>query len=300
MERRRKIRNWLRQHLDWLLAALACVSLALAWLLHTMPAVRYRSLKPVAGMTEAGIYYISWTAKPRDVLVVAGGYNDTSGGLIRLPQWQEWAERNQLALVELAFASEEKDLSNGKGYYYVVNGSGTVLLQAIADLWGDGPLPIVIFGFSGGAHFSSRLSQWCPERVAGWAAYSAGWWDEPQPDRNLPPGMVICGDADPRFQASSQYFLDGRRCGYRWLWVGLENGDHCLDHVVIPFVIDYFDRILKGRPGEGVWIDLETRQREVPAGTLAAVWLPDRRLLEPWRRLSQVEPAGGEKDGEGL
>lgn len=278
------------------------------------------SFQPIASMTRADLYYVKTVRNPKAVLVLCPGYNGNGEGLVNNPTWQEFAKKQDLGLIGLSFASEMKDIYNDKGYYYASNGSGKLLLDGIKKVFGH-DLPILIYGFSGGAHFTSRFVEWKPERIIAWCAYSAGWWDEPKasvPPPKLssgkastcadfcaqpavgqqadPPGIVACGEDDERLGASLIYFKQGRAAGKPWLWIGIPDNGHSPDRRVESFVRDYFEVILEDgqrpdRAKNGLWIDIDERNaaeaelvQKYPSIT---GWLPDARLLDIWRSLNE-------------
>lgn len=278
------------------------------------------SLEPSPGMTRADLYYVKTVRNPKSVLVLCPGCNGNGEGLVNNPTWQEFAKKQNLGLVGLSFASEMKDIHNDQGYYYASNGSGKLLLNGINKLFGR-DLPVLLYGFSGGAHFTSRFVEWKPERVIAWCAYSAGWWDEPKaavPPPKLssgkastcadfyakpaagqqadPPGIVACGEDDERLGASLIYFKQGRAVGKPWLWIGIPANGHSPDKRVESFVKDYFEAILKNNdrldPAKtGLWVDIDKRNpaemniiRQYPSIT---GWLPDAKLLNIWQSLNE-------------
>lgn len=249
------------------------------------------SLKPAAGMTRAYIYYVKTVQNPKAVLALCPGCNGNGAGLVANPVWQAFAKENDLGLIGLSFASELSDIRNGKGYYYARYGSGDVLLSGVNELFGN-ELPVLLYGFSGGAHFTARFAEWKPERVMAWCAYSAGWWDKPEIADITPPGIVACGENDQRLGASLFYFKQGRAVGKPWLWIGIPGNGHSPDKRVESFIRDYFAVILKksrdpGNATSGLWVDIdkqEPSQIRVPPVT---GWLPDAGLLDTWRLLNQ-------------
>lgn len=93
--------------------------------------------------------------------------------------WMDFAKRNNLGVIALNYSSSEEDLyQNRKGYYWLEQGSRQVLLNEIKRVYGK-DLPIVLYGFSGGAQFVSRFVDWRPDRIIAWCAYSAQFWDYP-------------------------------------------------------------------------------------------------------------------------
>ena len=269
-----------------------------------MGGVRRFSLSPPAEMTRADVYTWSATANPQAVLVLCPGMNGDGEDLIRQSIWQEFARTNQLALCAIYFVSPDDDIQAQRGYYLAARGSGDVLLHGIR-LGFDRDLPILAYGFSGGAHFTASLVNWKPERVLSWCAYSAGWWEQPATHpAATPPGIVACGDADARYGASLTFFAQGRALGRPWTWVSLGNTEHARSTALDQFVRAYFTALLhrgvnrRGRqtPGErtvarhaGSWRDVDTKE-EVATGQIAsqptlACWLPDQAVATLWSSL---------------
>lgn len=245
-------------------------------------------LEPALHMTRANLHRVATVNNPRAVLILCPGVNGDGEGLVRSPKWIEYAKENQLGLVGLSFASPLSAIHDGTGYYYVKNGSGKLLLQGIRELYGR-DLPLLFYGFSGGAHFTSRFVEWNPKRVLTWVAYSAGWWDEPKKSAVIPPGIVACGEEDPRYGASLIYFKQGRALEKPWLWVSLPRTAHTASDGLDSFVMKYFAAILQDRVGASAFLDIdrkivvsETDAKSYP--TLTA-WLPTQNLLEEWRSI---------------
>lgn len=209
-------------------------------------------------------------------------------------------------LVGLSFASETTALHGETGYYYAGKGSGKLLLDALDRLTGK-PLPVLLYGFSGGAHFTARFVEWKPERVAAWCAYSAAWWDVPAPSICQPPGIVACGEVDGRLGASLFYFKAGRAVGRPWLWVGVPESGHVQDSRVEAFARDYFVAIIgmEKRPSnepQGGWVDIEdkTVATETPPFDQPTTtgWLPDMRLFQKWKALTDDNACGQTETSE--
>lgn len=196
-----------------------------------------------------------------------------------------------MGLIGLSFASDEALLTDcGRGYYCASRGSGQILLDGIRKIYGC-DLPLLLYGFSGGAHFTSRFVEWKPDRVRSWCAYSAGWWDQPQKARINPPGIVVCGDNDPRYGATMIYFKQGRAAGKPWLWISIPRTGHRPHPAIEAFVRDYFAAMLKNSEGNGLWVDVdletpvsESLQREQPSLT---GWLPDAALFNQWKTINE-------------
>jgi len=250
------------------------------------------TLIPTSGMTRADIYVVTAITNPVAILLLAPGCNGDGKYLISDPVWNEYAKSNRLALVGLSFASNTEDIHSGKGYYYASCGSGTVLLEAVDRIFGK-KLPLLLYGFSGGAHFVSRFSEWKPDRVMGWCAYSAGWWDIPKVSKIKPPGIVVCGEDDERLGASLAYFKQGRAIGKPWLWIEVKDNGHSQSKKVDLFVRNYYSLLLKKGTSlleKGICVDIDSLslasndlQNNYPCNT---GWLPSKTLFEIWRDLS--------------
>ncbi len=248
------------------------------------------SLVPAANMTRAELWYEKPTAPPRAVLVLCPGVNGSGEDLIRSPVWQDFARHNNLGLVGLSFASEIEAIHDGTGYYYASKGAGSKLLEGIKEIYGR-DMPLLLYGFSGGAHFTSRFEEWKPESIIAWCAYSAMWWDTPQLREHSAPGIVACGDEDPRIGASLIYFKQGRALGKPWLWVCLPETAHTGSSRLDEFVRRYFSSVLNAQLRNEILVDIDQKiQIADPTGrellTMTAV-LPSSDLFTNWAALHQ-------------
>ena len=247
------------------------------------------SFHPPPDMQRADLYAVK-VAQPRGVLVLCPGYNGNGESLVRQPAWQEFAHQHKLGLVGLSFASDVALLTHGRGYYYASQGSGNLLLAGVRQIYGK-DLPLLLYGFSGGAHFTSRFVEWKPTRVIAWCAYSAGWWDMPQKAEKNPPGIVACGDRDERYGASLMYFKQGRALGKPWLWVSVPKTGHSVSPPVEEFVRDYFEKILIRHDNSGLWVDIDRKNRVEDAERSnqpsVTAWLPDAGLLAKWSKIHE-------------
>lgn len=247
-------------------------------------------LVPEKNMNRAELHYLQTPPTPKAVLVLCPGVNGSGDRLISSSVWQEFAKAHHLGLVGLSFASPSYAIHDGSGYYYASKGSGQLLLEGIRQIYGD-DLPLVLCGFSGGAHFTSRFTEWKPERVLTWCAYSAGWWDMPVKAKITPPGIVACGDEDHRYGASLIYFKQGRAAGKPWLWLSLPKTGHTSSEVLNEFVRNYFSTILTGNFHHAIWVDIDMKTRitkaEAEHQPSLSGWLPSENLLQPWKGIHE-------------
>ena len=260
------------------------------------------SLEPALGMTRAELFYL----KPdnnknlKAVLILCPGANGNGKGFLMNPKWKSYAEKMGIGLVGLSFASEAeelKDRKNRNGYYYAGNGSGKLLLDGLRSIYKK-DMPLLMYGFSGGAHFTSRFVEWKKDGVIAWCAYSAGWWDKPLKSSVMPPGIIACGTEDERLDASQVYFWDGRSAGKPWLWIDVKGIGHVSSRELDSFVMDYFETILRlgdaGKPQpfkKGLWVDIyehaPAKLEDAWHRPCAVAWLPDQKLLDKWLLLTK-------------
>ena len=246
------------------------------------------SLPLIHDLQRADLYVLKLTEHPVGLLVLSPGCNGNGKDWIQNPVWQQFARDHNLALVGVSFASDVSLLTSGRGYYYARQGSGQLLLDGIRHIFPQ-DMPLILYGFSGGAHFTSRFVEWKPKQVIAWCAYSAEWWDKPVLSDNCPPGLVVCGEEDERLGASLVYFKEGRALGKPWLWVIASKTGHSICAPVEDFIRDYFAAVLDGNgsTSSGAWVDInlkaKTEQDTVTSQPSATGWLPDLKLLNEWQ-----------------
>ncbi len=243
---------------------------------------------PAAGdVLRADLWYAKAPAHPRAVLVLCPGANGNGRSWITQRRWREFAARENLALVGIHFESDSELLSHCQGYYQASKGSGDLLLVGLHQIYGK-DLPVLLFGFSGGAHFITRFIAWKPERVLAWAAAGAGVLDVPSSQQVNPPGIMACGESDSRLGGALGFFKQGRAAGKPWLWVEMPKAGHNLTPEFEDFARQYFSFFLRPGDADGLWVDIDGTN-ELSASAAAAEpslsgWIPSRSLLKPWRQ----------------
>ena len=110
------------------------------------------SLPLISDLQRADIYVLKLTEQPAGLLVLCPGCNGNGKDWIKNPVWQKFARQHNLDLIGISFASDVSLLKDGRGYYYAHLGSGQLLLDGIKQAYPQ-DLPILLYGFSGGAHF---------------------------------------------------------------------------------------------------------------------------------------------------
>ena len=266
------------------------VILLLPWQTKADDQIEKLSLPLIPDLQRADIYSLKTTDDPIGVLVLCPGCNGNGKEWINNQVWQSFARDHKLDLVGLSFASDVSLLTSGRGYYYARQGSGRLLLDGIWQSFHK-DLPIIIYGFSGGAHFTSRFSEWKPERVTAWCAYSAEWWDKPLANDSCPPGLVVCGENDERLGASLMYFKEGRALGKPWLWITAPQTGHSIYGPGEDFIRNYFAAVIDdaGSTASGTWVDINSKIDAPPEMVnnqpSATGWLPSPKLLSEWQTI---------------
>lgn len=245
---------------------------------------------PSEEIQQAELYLSKTSRKHRAVLVLCPSLNGNGKSLVEDPLWRQFATENQLALVGLSFTSNKYQLRDGRGYYYASQGSGDLLLAGIEKALGATELPLLLYGYSGGAQFVSRFVEWKPERVISWCAYSASWWARPQFHKINPPGIVACGEFDADcLGASLEFFKKGRAKGKPWTWVSVSQTGRKQSLKLKEFVQQYFAIQLKQdkwSSKEGCWVDIGTEEQidlsELSLNPALGAWLPSVELMNSW------------------
>ena len=142
----------------------ACIYLFVSFV-HADTIQKYSFSLP-ANMDRADVYAIETVPRPENILVLCPGCNGNGEGLIKSHVWQKFAIENRLGLMGLSFSSPSKfhTSDSNRGYYHASQGSGQVLLDAVKKVYGH-DVPLLLYGVSGGAHFTSRFVEWKPDRV---------------------------------------------------------------------------------------------------------------------------------------
>ena len=242
---------------------------------------------PASGeIQRADLWYAKSPPKPRAILVLCPGANGNGLSWIRQREWQEFADHENVALVGLHFESPGELLGHCQGYYQASKGSGELLLRGLRQIYRK-DIPVLLFGFSGGAHFITRFIEWKPERILAWVAGGAGALETPTRQKVNPPGIMACGENDPRLGGALSFFKQGRAADKPWLWIEMPGAGHNLTPEFEDFSRRYFSTLLRPDTTKGVWVDIDGTN-ELSASAAAAEpslsgWIPDRSLLYPWR-----------------
>jgi pimeloyl-ACP methyl ester carboxylesterase len=249
-------------------------------------------LSKVNDLTKAELCHETTFAPNNGVLVLLPGMNGDGKVLVSENSWRDFAKTHGVGLVGVTFSSPPSLLygNPAKGYYYPEQGSGAALLNGLSKIYGK-DVKILLYGFSGGAQFGSRFAELYPEKMLGWAAYSASFWKAPSSaGPNSSPGVIACGEFDAqRYGPSFAYFQQGRRKDARWTWVSIGNVGHMRHKRFEEFIRAYFASVLDGKFDHAQWLDAETKLPTTEDDRLLnpalSVWLPTSAIADSWLKL---------------
>ena len=233
------------------------------------------------------------------VLVLAPGMNMDGKFFLEESAWVEFAQKNNLGIIALNYSSDPEKLygPERQGYYWPEQGSGKALLKEIKRVYKK-DLPILIYGFSGGAQFTSRFIDFAPDRIIAWCAYSAQFWDEPKSPENgacSARGVVACGDLDgSRWQPSFGFYYQGRLQEKNWIWLSRKNTEHNRSASLENFIREFFQEELdihfqKKAPQPDIYADvskielIEDKDFEMQPALLSP--FRTKELFESWRKI---------------
>ncbi len=281
-------------------AVLAAAALLAVFRLESAPAgaLVHVDLTPAPGITTAALDYRKDVpvSEASGIVVLLPGSNGNGAFLLNDTGWTEFARDNKFVLAALTFVSDEDDLREERGYYDAAAGSGEIAAAALKSI-GAGRLPVFMYGFSGGAHFTASFAQRFPSLLRGWCAASFEARERPKrapkPDAKSPPGIIACGSEDSRIGAALALYGIGRKAGRRLTWVEVPDLGHERSPALEAFTRRYF--LALKRKQAGIWLDVGSGEDVVHSATTAKAlqtWLPDKSLVDEWRALSARKSQG--------
>jgi len=231
------------------------------------------------------------TSASSQVLLLVPGYNG-SGARMLTPQWESFAAKNHLVLLAPTFRTSPEELQIRHGYYYPDQWSGVTTEKALLELGRREKVSadkILIFGFSAGAHFAHRFALWKPSRVKAFVAYSAAWWDSPTEQLAHVPALIMCGEDDPRYEATLQFMVKGQLLGLPWVWRSYRGTGHEMIPSVQKMAEVFLGHYAAGEPDVPFYGDVQTYQYVTPdrmesIPEQVRVRLPSKTIAEQWRQ----------------
>ena len=205
------------------------------------------TIEPTGEIERAELFVWKPEGKLKAAMIFCPGHNGSGESFVNNSDWRTFAAQNRIALVGLSFASPIRLTKQGKGYSHVERESGKILLAAIEKEFGRNNLPLLFYGYSAGARFSTSFLAWKPERVLSWCASGVGTWPDLPVAKEVTPGIVACGEFDAAcYWSSLNYFQMGRKKGYPWAWISLAEIGHQQSQKLDDFVRAYFELVLSG------------------------------------------------------
>lgn len=202
-------------------------------------------MKPSSEIDRAELYIWKPKGELKAAIIFCPGHNNSGETFVNNKEWRTYAVANRIGLVGLSFASPMRLTKEGKGYSHVERESGKILLSSIEKEFGKNDLPLLFYGYSAGARFSTSFLAWKPERVMSWCASGVGTWPDLPVAEDVAPGIVACGEFDAACHWSSlNYFQEGRKKGYSWTWISLAETGHQQSKELDDFVRVYFEHFL--------------------------------------------------------
>lgn len=285
-------------------AVLAALALIALWLMAAIQAVgaesdRLRSVQ-VSTPSELNKKAVFWYRAPSGgaaaglLMLVPGCNGDGRGMLSERGAWARFADETHLVLVGPTFKTTLEEVHSRLGYYYPELWSGVATLKALEQIrkqTGVRTDKVFVFGFSAGAHFAHRFALWKPDKVTAFVAYSAGWWDAPKATLHDTPGLIMCGEADERFQPTYAFFSQGRRVGLPLIWRGYTGVSHELKPQVVKMAQAFLGFYAREQTPQNFVGDIQAYRFYEPGSADAQripqesrVALPSRQVAEVWSR----------------
>jgi predicted esterase len=228
-------------------------------------------------------------APANQVLLLVPGYNG-SGPAMFTQQWKIFADKYHLMLLAPTFAISPEELQNRQGYYYPDQWSGEATEKALDELGEHEHInidKILMFGFSAGAHFTHRFALWKPQRVKAFVAYSAAWWDDPNESLAHVPALIMCGEADPRYDATWQFMSEGQALNLPWVWRSYEGMGHEITAVVQRMAEAFLGHYASDEADSPYYGDAQSYQYVTPDKMESIppqerIRLPSKAVAEQW------------------
>jgi pimeloyl-ACP methyl ester carboxylesterase len=230
----------------------------------------------------------------KGVLVLLRGTDRDGRYMATQPEWQDFAQREHLALLGCYFRGD------GDPYDEASGGSGQALLSMIeqaARVSGHPELnhvPLVLIGHSAGAMFSYNFARWMPKRVAGFVLVKTGPI-EPAGDSRVTrvPALFIVGQLDSgRIPMAAKVYLWQRSMKGHWAFAVEPGADHGWTAQDSALARAYLNGVLvDGSVESNSWqcLDLrspESKETKDNSSSAESVWLPDADSVAAWQRFT--------------
>ena len=195
----------------------------------------------------------------RGVLVLVPGSNGDGRAMVVDPFWQDYARRQQLALVGCYFKDHPHANMNIEEYCQAGAGSGIALLAALqqfADRSQHTELatgPLLLWGHSAGGQFNYEFACWQPKRVLAFVVNKGGYYYTklaPIATRQVP-GIFFIGANDAEFRIASirGIIAVNQSAGAMWELAVEPNTGHEVGQTR-ELAVRFFDKVISARSAQ--------------------------------------------------
>jgi len=237
------------------------------------------------------------------VLILLHSSNSNALGLANSPEWQAFAEKENLALCGVNF--------KGGAYATASGGSGQALIDAIEQITTKNTipeitkLPFLMRGYSAGGNFSYSFSNFKPEKVVGLVSIRGGQLEISSINVTVP-GVILTGEmeGDQRNAFLRDIALDKRNNGGLWSFAIEPDATHFSELKASDDLARiFFSSVLIQRisadsdqlniiPVDSGWLGNNTRTdiypySDYPGNKTSAFWLVDEDFATAWLEFQQ-------------
>jgi len=252
----------------------------------------------------------------RGVLVLVPGSNGDGRPMAGEPFWQEFATRQQMAIVACRFTDKPHEQGFIEDYVNVSQGTGQALLDALAAFAKQSgraevaDAPLLLWGMSAGGQFNYEFAAWKPERVIAYVVNKGGIYYSalvPRAARNVP-ALLFVGETDLAFRTNTivGLFAVNRRAGALWALVNEPGTAHAVGRSRDLGAM-FFADVAAMRLGPGGLKPVEASAGFIgdltahtfqpvagaPAPTVPTAWLPTERIARGWQAVVTGKPFEG-------
>ena len=233
----------------------------------------------------------------RGVVVLVPGSNGDGRPMAGDAFWQDFAQKQRVALVGCRFTDKPHDQSFIEDYVNVSKGSGQALLDVLTTFAAKSKhpevasVPLFMWGMSAGGQFNYEFVAWKPERVGAFIVNKGGIYYSallPKASRAVP-GMLFVGarDLQSRVDTITGLFAVNRRGGAVWSLVVEPDAAHVVGKSRDLGAV-LFEEVLNVPPASAGYVgDLKTQtfQPAQNPGTPSTPnsWLATERLASAWQ-----------------
>jgi poly(3-hydroxybutyrate) depolymerase len=250
----------------------------------------------------------------RAIALLVPGSNGDGRGQVDEPVWQEFAARQQLALVGVRLTDKPHDQGFIEEYVNVSQGSGQALLDAVGAFAVRtkhpelASAPFLLWGMSAGGEFNYEFVCWKPERVIAFVVNKGNIYYTALASKaaRSVPGILFTGGKDLEFRTSTitGLFAMNRRGGALWALAHEPSAGHVVGRSRDVALV-LFEDALALRLGDGPALKPLSEKAgflgDLKAGTFQPLgedkvpnyptaWLPTARVAERWQWLVTEKP----------